>query len=556
MSLRTAFCYTQPAVQNNGQIFGVDVAVRNLLSAVAKYGTQKNLPLIAGDDASWQAAQNLVGADNVLQRRRFQTPATDYADLDCIFRPDPEATEILWQRARMAPHGKPYAFCGLVHTVAGREVLGLLQNWLLAPVTAADALICPSRAIADVVRQVWQTQTEYLAHRFGVPHLPDCPVQLPVLPLGIDVAQQQAQQTPQARMTARAALNIAADDIVVLWVGRLSALIKAHPLSMLQAVEQASAARVAQGLSPLVFVLQGYFYPENQADDFKTMAAQMCQSATVIFVESQDARLPQGAWPLGDIFLSLIDNIQESFGLTPLEAMARGLPVVASAWDGYKDTLADTGFLVPVLWPKADAPTSLAASYADGLDSYGLYAGRAAQLAAVDIGAASAAILALANDANLRASRGHAGQARVKALYDWPVVVRQYEALWADMALRARSAAQTITTPPLPLKWPAASLVCHEPVALYGGFATELMGAGCVAQMVQDIETTKKILQHRINMYAAPLILPPAQLVQLLQMLQKKQSSAALAAHLGCAEVQMRHTLLWLAKLGIVTLAS
>ena len=34
-----------------------------------------------------------------------------------------------------------------------------------------------------------------------------------------------------------------------------------------------------------------------------------------------------------------LDNIQESFGLTPIEAMACGLPVLVSDWDGYRDTV-------------------------------------------------------------------------------------------------------------------------------------------------------------------------------------------------------------------------
>ena len=39
--------------------------------------------------------------------------------------------------------------------------------------------------------------------------------------------------------------------------------------------------------------------------------------------------------------MSLADNIQETFGLTPVEAMAAGLPCVMSDWDGYRDTVRD-----------------------------------------------------------------------------------------------------------------------------------------------------------------------------------------------------------------------
>ena len=56
-------------------------------------------------------------------------------------------------------------------------------------------------------------------------------------------------------------------------------------------------------------------------------------------------------WHAADIFSSLSDNIQETFGLVIVEALASGLPVVASNWDGYRDlvTEGETGLLVPTL---------------------------------------------------------------------------------------------------------------------------------------------------------------------------------------------------------------
>ena len=50
-----------------------------------------------------------------------------------------------------------------------------------------------------------------------------------------------------------------------------------------------------------------------------------------------------------DIFVSLADNPQETFGLAPLEAMATGLPVVLSDWNGYRDLVehGHSGYLIP-----------------------------------------------------------------------------------------------------------------------------------------------------------------------------------------------------------------
>ena len=64
-------------------------------------------------------------------------------------------------------------------------------------------------------------------------------------------------------------------------------------------------------------------------------------------------------WSAADVFTSLSDNIQESFGLTPIEAMASGLPVLVSDWDGYRDTVTHgaEGLVVPTVMPPAGSET-------------------------------------------------------------------------------------------------------------------------------------------------------------------------------------------------------
>ena len=59
------------------------------------------------------------------------------------------------------------------------------------------------------------------------------------------------------------------------------------------------------------------------------------------------------AWAAADVFISLADNAQEAFGLTPLEAMAASLPCIVSDWNGYRDTVRDgvDGDLIPAMMP-------------------------------------------------------------------------------------------------------------------------------------------------------------------------------------------------------------
>ena len=133
-------------------------------------------------------------------------------------------------------------------------------------------------------------------------------------------------------------------------------------------------------------------------------------------------------WAAADLFLSLVDNPQETFGLAPVEAMAAGLPVVVSDWDGYRYTVSDgvEGFRVPTLAPllMPEQGEELASQHDHGLLTYQDYVGAVAQHVAVDTEAAAAAIARLAEDPALRQRMGEAGRQTVQQRFDWPVVAR------------------------------------------------------------------------------------------------------------------------------------
>jgi glycosyltransferase involved in cell wall biosynthesis len=111
-------------------------------------------------------------------------------------------------------------------------------------------------------------------------------------------------------------------------------------------------------------------------------------------------------WAGADIFLSLVDNIQETFGITPLEAMAAGLPVVASRAGGLPDKVipGETGWLVD-----PGSPAALAEALTTALD---------------------------ADDASRR-RYGLAGRALVERAFAWPAIAAQMEALYARLMAAA-----------------------------------------------------------------------------------------------------------------------
>ena len=123
-----------------------------------------------------------------------------------------------------------------------------------------------------------------------------------------------------------------------------------------------------------------------------------------------------GLWAAGDIFLSLIDNMQESFGLTPIEAMAAGLPRVISDWDGYRDSVehGEDGFLIPTLQPPPGTGEELSRLLLNEREMYGGFLAKSAFSVAVDQNAAAEAIALLIKDKSRRKIIAEKARARAQ----------------------------------------------------------------------------------------------------------------------------------------------
>ena len=483
-------------------------------------------------------------------------------DIGTVYYPGPGIGEHAFQRALAGglgtalknPH-TAWSLCGITHTTSSATAMDALAELITAPVQPWDAVICTSTAVKDNVQRLLQAQVNYLQDRLGISKLM-LPM-LPVIPLGIHT--QDFEFTDAQKAKAREELGVDHNTLLVLYVGRLSFHAKAHPLAMYQALEKAAAA-VADSGQKIVLVECGWHANDFIENAYKDAARQACPNVQVITLDGRLASARETAWAGADVFCSLSDNIQETFGIVPIEAMAAGLPVVVSDWDGYKDTVRHgvDGFRIPTCMPQAGLANDLALRHALEIDTYDMYCGHTCSLISVDIEATAQAFIQLFESAQLRQRMGQAGKQRAQQIYDWSAIIAQYEALWQEQK-QLRLAAQTadqVTV--LPHAWPARM----ESFFAFESYPTQTLKPTSVLALV-DSSVPEALL--RVNQYMTMAMVNFATLV--LPTSAEIERVLNAAAHGPCnaqALIQgietsrqafVLRSLAWLLKLGVLRLA-
>jgi glycosyltransferase involved in cell wall biosynthesis len=178
-----------------------------------------------------------------------------------------------------------------------------------------------------------------------------------VVPSGIDCAQF-TPPAAQARAAARTRLGLGADELVV---GALGALVprKGHR-TLIQAIALARSRAGAAALNNRIRCLIAGAGP--LAAELAGAARELGCHDCVRFL----GHLDQPRELLWALDLYAMPSLSEGLGVAALEAMACGLPVVASAVGGLRECLEDgvSGVLVPVNDPErlAGALITLASS--------------------------------------------------------------------------------------------------------------------------------------------------------------------------------------------------
>ncbi len=225
------------------------------------------------------------------------------------------------------------------------------------------------------------------------------PARLASVPCGVDTHQFR----PGDKREARQRLGLPADEFIVLQLGRLV------PRKGIDNVVRAMPLLPASvGAARLVVVGGESVEPDPvrtpEIGRLRALARELGVAGRVVFTGRRDRAQLRDWYVCADAFVTT--PWYEPFGITPLEAMACGTPVVGSAVGGIRHTVVDgvTGFHVPPNDPPA-------------------LADRLTRLHAAPL---------------LAAGMGRAGVRRVHASFTWEQVARRLAEVYAEVLAEGR----------------------------------------------------------------------------------------------------------------------
>jgi len=500
-----------------------------------------------------QASALVRGIEPSTRPARWITPDARAAlnDPGCIYYPSPSIGPEAWRRRTVG--AATYSLCGVTHTTATHKAIDALADLLVSPVEPWDGVICTSAAVRANVEVQLEAARADLTERLGTTRL--ATPQLATIPLGVN--SDDFAPDPAQRKAWRQRLDIPDDAVVVLYVGRLNALAKMNPALMAQALERTAEATG----KTLYWIVSGWSGSSETWDKFHAATRAFCPSIEYRPVDGRPADTRFSIWSAADLFLSFSDNIQETFGLTPAEAMAAGLPCVVSDWNGYRETVRHgiDGFRIPTLAPRPGLGQDLAFSHDNGWLSYENYVGAAAQMTAIDMAAAVAALSALVRDADLRRRMGESGRRRVAEALDWSAIIPQYQDFWEDLAKR-RAAAGPDKRQPVRPNHPRRL----DPFTLFAAYPTATLGSQDRLRLgpaAQDWNGALAVLDLGLASIGRWAMAPKAEIEAAYNAVARQGDCtvADLLAPLG-AESDRSHRLerglLWLMKFDLLVLAT
>ena len=431
-----------------GSMYGAVVAVSNLLQCLGEVLSDLECWIIGDCDCSGNSDKcrlriYLESLPLSIRRRSRCVSTLDLMALACdahaiVLTDVPAAPAIIEWRAYLKLQHIP--MCVLVHSVVSQQSAAI-YSYLRSQMLPWDKLVAPSRASYLAVKSLLTDTIESSDYERKSDQVELHPY--PVRDYSNELLSKE---------NARLALQLPRDSFILLSLGRLSRVHKADLSGALWTVQQLTAKGTLCN-----FICAGQALNESDALCVSAQArAYGIQHRLTLF-----PNFPEIVKPLllsaADVLIAPSDSIQESFGLSLIEAMSAGLPLIASDWSGFRDIVVHghNGYLIEttVDWELAKCayrtplrnPISLSAALASAT--------------VVSPRKILEAAMLLATDIDLRIAMGRASRADYVERFSNATLADRYHGLFLRM-LRDRLAQEG---------W---NQECPSPLAPFSSFPT------------------------------------------------------------------------------------
>jgi glycosyltransferase involved in cell wall biosynthesis len=438
--MHTLAMFIEPGVEaggwgGEGVLVGRRVANEAFLRALVRYGDVARYLFFIGEQSQVPAVQTFVNSLAHIDPQRISIAhRLDLPDLLSAGHISVIHHESHWGwffdlvalRDRFSSTHVPVT--GQIHSLSYPRMLeSYLRGYLNAP-SQGDAVFCSSESGRLALDETLESVRLLGKARGWL--LEPMEFERALIPLGIDVEALEASAARFTRSQMRARLSISDNALVLLCLGRFSEYDKMDLFPLLRVFARLLAQTNGREIH---LILAGARQGTGTPEMLKLWAQAMGVAGRVHLVVDFPVEEKGGWIGAADVFLSPSDNVQETFGLSVIEAMALGIPVVASDFDGYRDTIPESvGWRVTTL---AEADLSSLSEWGMSLYERPLHF-MLGQGTSVDPSALLRTLTYVCLDDQSRLSKGEAAKLWAREKYSWENIIPQYERVWNNLRFK------------------------------------------------------------------------------------------------------------------------
>lgn len=281
-----------------------------------------------------------------------------------------------------------------------------------------DSIVVPSKPTREAVLAYFADVSSVTSGRFAYRGRVD------VIPHGINIEEFQSRD----KLHSRKNFMIPPHATVLLSIARISSVSKMNYDRLLKFFSRLAKRTEAE----LLLVIAGSD-PDNEAQDLLGIASELGIADRIKIITNFKDESKADILSCADVFISLSDNLQESFGINLIEAMAMGLPVICTDWDGYKDIVDDgvTGYRIPTVWKVRECRQDILVNFVNPYSHSVIH--RVSRNIHIDMDLLISRALELIDHEDVRRKMGQKGRKKVERTYSVKMEISRFQALWQEL---------------------------------------------------------------------------------------------------------------------------